>query len=372
MKIIKRIIAIIFFVFALSNYSSSIQSSNQLTFFDSLKLLLLTLGIIYISYLLWINEDNESKSFKNEKENINSKKVFKIKSNKKSPPKDITILDFETTGFNFFDDEIIEIGAIKVRDLEIIDEFSTLCNPRIEIKNSHIHGITNEDVQSYKHFSMYIDELLDFIGPDIIMAYNAPFDITFLNIYLDKNIKNRVIDLLRFARIYDKRDSYKLEIIKKDLNINRSSHRAINDCKTALDYYIYLLNNKKINKIHYMKYEKDLDNIRQARKSKNCKYLLKHYKPDLSQIDKSNPFYNKKICITGNLNYLTRDQVFKIILDNGGIIKDNVTLDLDYLIVGEYKNITTKHKKAKEYNKRENVNIKTLNENNFLKLSSIK
>ena len=61
----------------------------------------------------------------------------------------ICILDIETTGFEPGEAEIIELFILKIVNEEIIDEFYSLFKPTISIKNSHIHGITDEKVREF-------------------------------------------------------------------------------------------------------------------------------------------------------------------------------------------------------------------------------
>ncbi len=169
--------------------------------------------------------------------------------------KDFTIIAVKTTGFNYYRDEIIEIAAIKVRNLEIEDTYETLCKTKIKINNFDMHGLTNKDIESYKNAKEYSKDIMTFIGNDVIMAYNAYFDITFLYNLLETNPPNKIIDLLALAKENDERNSYNLTSIKRELGINRSSYRAIDECKTSLDYYKYLVNTDKLNTIRYMPYK---------------------------------------------------------------------------------------------------------------------
>ena len=283
-------------------------------------------------------------------------------------PTNFTVIDFETTGFSYTNDEIVEIGAIKVRNLKIIDEFSELCNPFMEIKNSEVHGITNEDVRGCKHAKENIADLLKFIGDDTILIYNAVFDATFLNSYLNKNLENKIIDVLRLSRQYNDRDNHKLENIKKDLGIKEISHRAVEDCKTTLQYYIYLIKQKNMKRVEYFKFNSDLDTIRVQKQSRYADYILQSYKPDLSAIDIYNNLYNKVVCFTGVLKSMSREDAYKKVIDMGGQVHPRVTMKVDMLVVGDYDSITQKEKKAIEYNEQKGLNILILNEMQFRKM----
>lgn len=282
--------------------------------------------------------------------------------------KDFTILDLETTGFDFKSDEIIEIGAIKVRDLKVTQEFSTYCDPGIIIRNSEIHGITNDDVKGYDHASNYMTELEDFIGEDVIFAYNAPFDMTFINIHLRENKKNLIFDVLKFAKKVDTRPSFKLEDIKKDLNLGETSHRAIADCNTTLNYYKYLITQNKETPIEYMSSKNNLENIRKMRQSRLLKKVTQEKDFQEPPSNTNHPFFQKNIVFTGNLQSMDRIEAYKKVKCVGGVIQERITLKTNFLIIGDYDHTTTKELKAIEYNKRDGIEISMLHESEFLKL----
>lgn len=280
-------------------------------------------------------------------------------------PRDFTIIDVETTGLRPFSSEIVEFAAIKVRDLEIVDEFSTLCHPAVPIENSNIHGIKDEDVKDYEYFSGYIPEILEFIGDDTITAYNAPFDIEFVNSYLAKDLKNQIFDVLQFARNYDKRDSFKLERVKKDLEIETKSHRALDDCKTTLEYYKYLVNKKPKAKVNYIACSEDDYKLKAKRNSTYVKWFNENYEVELEE--NLDPFFNgKNFCFTGVLKRINLPRFCKKIAKNGGKIQVNTTLKTDYLILGEYPDKTTNHKKAEKNNLRDDVFIDILTEDELI------
>lgn len=282
--------------------------------------------------------------------------------------KDFTIIDFETTGVSVFSNEIIEIGAIKVRDLEVVDTFDTLCNPLMTIENEHIHGIKNDEVMDYKYPSLYMNDLLKFIGDDTIFAYNAPFDIEFLNSYLASNIDNKIVDVLALARARENRESYRLVDVREDLNIDTECHRSIGDCEATLEYYKYLLFKYDIKRLQYTHIDSDLTSLRSKRNAKYANHILENHIPDSTKFDEQSYFYNKNICFSGDFDNFSKADAYLKILDIGGHIQQNVTLKTDILVIGSYKQKTSKEKKADEYNLRPNIKIEKLHEDDFLQL----
>lgn len=306
----------------------------------------------------------ENKNNKSEKNVSDNNKVNNLNSNLK----DFTIIDFETTGISVFNNEIIEIGAIKVRDLEIVDTFETLCNPLKNIENDYIHGIKDNDVLNSKYPTAYMDDLLAFIGDDTIFAYNAPFDIEFLNSYLKDNISNKVVDVLALARARENRNSYKLVDVREDLNINTVRHRSIGDCEATLEYYKYMLFKYDIKRFQYCNIDSDLSNLRAKRSKKYADYILEHHIADPSTFDNQHYFYDKNICFSGDFESFSKADAYLKVADIGGNIQKNVTLKTNILVLANQNEKTTKEKKVDEYNLRPNINIEKMYEKDFLKL----
>ena len=92
------------------------------------------------------------------------------------------VFDLETTGFSNRNDAITEIGAIKVENGEIVDEFSQLINPERPIpeKIQKLTGITNEMVVDKPKISEVLPKFLDFCKDSILVAHNSDFDTGFV------------------------------------------------------------------------------------------------------------------------------------------------------------------------------------------------
>ena len=119
------------------------------------------------------------------------------------------ILDTETTGLSAKDGHrIIEIGALEMINYSLTGEKLHLyINPEREIDEGAqaIHGISGEFLQDKPVFSAVADDFLEFVGQDMLVIHNAPFDVGFLNAELENCQKPliqdiRVTDTLFLAR----------------------------------------------------------------------------------------------------------------------------------------------------------------------------
>lgn len=157
---------------------------------------------------------------------------------------DYIVFDTETTGLKDEIDSIIEIGALKYVNNELVEEFSVLINPQKEIPEiiTSITGITNDMVSNEATIEKVLPEFMDFIKDYPVICHNAPFDIGFINANLKRlgmnEMKNETLDTVELAREFIPRAyNYKLETLKKYFKLDFGSHRSVEDCKTT--NYIY-------------------------------------------------------------------------------------------------------------------------------------
>jgi len=157
---------------------------------------------------------------------------------------DYVIFDIETTGLDCCIDKIIEIGAIRIINNEIVDEFNYLINPNIKLPEviTNITGINDEDLKDKETIDTVLPKFIDFVGDLPLLAHNNSFDLSFINENIKKlnlnNLTNTMVDTLELSRKYlTHMYNHKLETLKKYYGINEVSHRAVGDCKTT--NYVY-------------------------------------------------------------------------------------------------------------------------------------
>lgn len=149
---------------------------------------------------------------------------------------DVVVFDFETTGFEFNKNEIIEIGAVKLKNGEIVEQFSTFVKPKSPIPEeiTNLTHITNDMVKDAHPIEKIIPDFYKFCFGCVIMAYNIDFDYKFLDFNAKKlgyNFNNRQVDALYLARLnVAGAKNFKLGSICTKLGISlEGAHRAVND-----------------------------------------------------------------------------------------------------------------------------------------------
>jgi len=150
------------------------------------------------------------------------------------------VLDLETTGLNPRQDEIMEIGAVKIKGKEIIDEFHTFVKPTaVKRKSLQITGITEEMLKDAPDISEVLPELERFLEGCVIVAHNADFDIGFLqNTFrrFGKKFNPSYIDTLRLsnALLRNKLRSFSLDKIVDYFGLGTfNHHRALDDARVT-------------------------------------------------------------------------------------------------------------------------------------------
>ncbi len=154
----------------------------------------------------------------------------------------LVVFDFETTGLDANQDRIIEIGAIKVQNLEIVDEFSTLVDPTIplSIEAERITGITPDMLVGSPTIDKVFSKLLDFMAGSILVAHNADFDMGFLKAEgrrLGYEIQMPCFCTLKLTRvILPLLESRSLDNLAKHFGLSfEARHRSIGDIKVTID-----------------------------------------------------------------------------------------------------------------------------------------
>lgn len=155
------------------------------------------------------------------------------------------VFDLETTGFSAEVDRIIEIGAVKIKNGEIVDNFSKFVNPKIPIpfRIEKLTGINDSMVMEAEPIEKILPEFLEFCGDAVVVAHNAGFDTSFiinnaerLGIKYDPTIMDTVL-LAQF--VIPNLHNYKLDTLCKHLAVSlENHHRAVDDAQATA--YIYL------------------------------------------------------------------------------------------------------------------------------------
>ncbi|SDS28531.1 3'-5' exonuclease [Christiangramia echinicola] len=170
------------------------------------------------------------------------------------------IFDTETTGFDFNEDRILSIGAVRIENqsIEISDNFEVfLDQTKFNPETVKIHGIIkNERFEKITEFEA-LKKFLNYIQNSVLVAHHAGFDIKMVNNALNRNnlpkLKNKVLDtavLYRNTRIMtnfiDRDKVYSLDEIAEAYNIDLiDRHTASGDAYITALIFMKLIGRLK-------------------------------------------------------------------------------------------------------------------------------
>jgi DNA polymerase-3 subunit alpha (Gram-positive type) len=151
------------------------------------------------------------------------------------------VFDVETTGLSAVYNTIIELAAVKVKNGEIIDRFTSFANPHhpLSITTIELTGITDDMLKDAPDVEEVLQKFYEWIGDSVLVAHNATFDIGFLNAGFKKiglgKVANPVIDTLELARfLYPELKNHRLNTLCKKFDIELTQHhRAIYDAEAT-------------------------------------------------------------------------------------------------------------------------------------------
>jgi DNA polymerase III epsilon subunit family exonuclease len=154
------------------------------------------------------------------------------------PGYELVVVDTETTGRDPKVADLIEIGAVRIRDGQVVDRFSTFVSPGRDIFGAQMHGITNADVAGAPIAKEAAEKLLAFVGGAPVVGHNIGFDLGFLDQALGetgKFIVGGYYDTLAIAReAYPDLESYKLGDVARFFGITvETVHRGLADAETT-------------------------------------------------------------------------------------------------------------------------------------------
>ena len=157
----------------------------------------------------------------------------------------LAVFDLETTGINpYYGHRIVEIGILTSIGDEVQERYETFVNPRRQVPEevSEIHDIYDEDLEDAPFFNEVLPEIDALFKDRVLVAHNAPFDLSFLHIEYHlarkKFSQGPVCDTLKLARArYDFPDNRLGTICDRYGIENQQAHRALADVNVTFEVF---------------------------------------------------------------------------------------------------------------------------------------
>lgn len=244
-----------------------------------------------------------------------------------------TMLDIETTGLSPYRDRITELGAVKVRNGQIVDQYTNLIkfpkNNKVPAFITKLNGITEEQIVNEGiPAEQAIKEFREFIDDDIIIGYNVNFDLNFLYDLSQKYklpiLNNDYVDVLRLARAYYPRERHNrlIDCMQRAGIAQVEEHHGLADSLDTIKVYNDF-------SAHFT------DDLLEATRNKIKNVDLTSDDVDYIDLGFRNPVQNKNIVLSGHI-HMDEQDADKMIGNMGGKAEDKVNPMTNYLIMGDY------------------------------------
>jgi DNA polymerase-3 subunit epsilon len=155
------------------------------------------------------------------------------------------VTDVETTGVDG-DARIIEVGAVRVRGLELEEEFQSLVNidRRVPPEITAMTGITEEMLAAAPGPAEVLEGYLGFLGEGVFCAHNAPFDRRFIWREAERFCLQKLSNPVLCTRLLARRAmpeirGFSLDALSERFSIvNEMRHRALADARAAAEVLV--------------------------------------------------------------------------------------------------------------------------------------
>ena len=121
-----------------------------------------------------------------------------------------SVVDTELTGLNAREDEIVSIGAVRIRGMRIdpSDGYNVLVRPAMGLPkfSTLIHRITPEAVENAPRLKTVLPGFIDWLGDTLIVGHHVGLDMGFLNracrTHFGAGLKSPCLDTMRMAQAF--------------------------------------------------------------------------------------------------------------------------------------------------------------------------
>lgn len=292
-----------------------------------------------------------------------------------------TAVDVETANEQY--DSLCSIGIVRIEKGAVVEERSYRIRPkelRVAVINSQVHKLTEEDLKNEPEIADIWEHMQSLLANRILVAHNASFDIEVLQrslrgYGLEFPHMRYLCSLKLAAEAFPGLPSYRLKDLASSFGIDLNHHHALSDARVSAA--ITLLALPKINlrvldfrsaeltaRLEFVASEERKDPWTELFGAKDFDSRL--LKPDLNVANKDNPFYNKRVVFTGDLDGMERAVAAQLIQALGADINTAISKRTNIVILGRAPG-PAKMKKVKAL-LGEGHEIRLMEEEEFLRL----
>jgi DNA helicase-2/ATP-dependent DNA helicase PcrA len=159
----------------------------------------------------------------------------------------VVVFDVETTGLSPTDDEVIDLGAVKLQAGRVVAEFDALLRPSRRLgESAAVHGISEETLfKQGRDPTEVFREFANFSAGAVLVGHNVGFDLSMiraqaarLGVPIQTDIWDDTLDLARRLLSLER---YDLSTVSTHLETrSRPSHRALADARPTAEILLNL------------------------------------------------------------------------------------------------------------------------------------
>lgn len=243
-------------------------------------------------------------------------------------------IDFETATY---DRMACQVGITIVREGKIVDTFEKLIQPpmnRYDESNIIVHHITPEMTRDAPTFDKVWEDISDLIVGKVVVAHNAAFDedVLYKNLAFYEIPAKGILPFFCTLMLM----GHNLTDLCKMYGIDCSEHHdAANDSRCCAQLFLKYLNKEKpkFTVKSRTRTEKD-KNFFASKFGKHAHISADLKVKDLTNADPNNPFYDKKVVITGVFS-MDRNEIAARLKDMGADINSSISRKTNFVLVGE-------------------------------------
>lgn len=298
-------------------------------------------------------------------------------------------IDFETA--NEKRNSPCALGIAVVKDFEVTEKHTWLIRPpelRFNGINTSIHGITAKDVAKEPTFDKLWKEIKPLFAKPLLVAHNAPFDLSVLRATLDfYSIPyprlNYGCSIIYAKQVWPRLPDHRLDTLSRHLKIDLDHHEAGSDALACAIISIEAFKLAGIQKPEHIKTKLDVQSGRLYPGGYDtCRAVTTvaikppkppTVKPIVLNTSNAHPLNQKKVVFTGNMS-MKRADASDLAQAIGAIVSNSVSAATDYLVVGDQDvrivgmdGLSSKQEKAVELIKK-GAKIRVIGESEFLRM----
>ena len=163
---------------------------------------------------------------------------------------EFVVFDIETTGLSNRTCGITEIGAVRIRNGEVLERYNSFVNPEMPIPEeiTKLTGISDEMVKDARVIADVLPEFLAFVGDRMLIAHNADFDVGFIRAAAQKcglPFENPYLDTVALSRhINTDLKSHKLNVLAEYFGLGDFNHHRASDDAEMLAMIFFRMQEK--------------------------------------------------------------------------------------------------------------------------------